>query len=166
MSDDLRPQIAPKPPQYGRTSASLCRPPRHQLGMRITINERKHAALSRQTVKLNALTSSPHAPQPCHHGYAPLPNWRPTRTTNTHFPRCNSPTPVRHPALRPTQFLIHWHYNPHTTTLTSQPPIHSPHQYRHTPHTNNQSANPTTPLKPRQDKPIQLSRPNTPTNYR
>jgi len=28
--------------------------------MRITINERKHAALSRQAVKLNALTSSPH----------------------------------------------------------------------------------------------------------
>jgi hypothetical protein len=30
--------------------------------MRITIDGRKHAALSRQTVKLNELTSSPHAP--------------------------------------------------------------------------------------------------------
>src|SRR5581483_7661132 len=84
----------------------------------------------------------------------------------THFPRCNSPAPARHPALRPTQFLTHWHHNPHATTLTSQPPIHSPHQYRHTPHHQHPIGQPTTPLKPRPDRSIQPSRPNTPTHYR
>ena len=149
MRDDLRPQIAPNPPQYGRTSASLCCPPRHQFGMKITIGEWKHAALSRQTVKLNALTSSPHAPQPCHHGYAPLPNWRPTRTTSTHFPRCqfthSSPPPraTANPIPQPTG----------TTTHTPQPALHNhqsipPPARRTHPTTNTQSANPTTPLKP------------------
>src|ERR1700726_1385414 len=90
------------------------------IGMRITINERKHAALSRQTVKLNALTSSPHAPQPCHHGYAPLPNWRPTHTTNTHF----SGYQFTHsnPPLRATADLIPQPTGtttPHTPTHTS-----------------------------------------------
>ncbi len=97
--------------------------------MRITINERKHAALSRQTVKLNALTSSPHAPQPCHHGYAPLPNWRPTRTTNTHFSATNSPTPIRHGQPNSS---THWHHNPphhnpHFTTINPFPHQHGPH---------------------------------------
>jgi hypothetical protein len=109
--------------------------------MRITIDERKHAALSRQMVKLNALTSSPHAPQPCHHGYVPLPNGRPTRTTNTHFQGCNSPTPAHDLALRSTSFLNPWapqptHHNPHFTTTNP-----FPHQHRaHTP--------PQTPNRP------------------
>ena len=97
--------------------------------MRITINESERAALSRQTVKLNALTSSPHAPQPCHHGYAPLPNWRPTRTTNTHF----SDYQFTHanPPLRATPNLIPQptgttppHTNPHFTTTNPFPHQH------------------------------------------
>src|SRR4029077_15731315 len=102
--------------------------------MRITINERKHAALSRQTVKLNALTSSQHAPQPCHHGYAPLPNWRPTRTTNTHF--SGSQFTPSNPPLRAPANLIPQPPGtpPHTTTHPSQPPIHPPTSTAHTPH--------------------------------
>jgi hypothetical protein len=144
-----RPRIALKPPparthfRFGLPSTAP------SIGMRITINVRKHAALSRQTVKLNALTSSPHAPQPCHHGYVPLPNWRPTRTTSTHFPALQFAHADRHSALQanlpqPTGTTTH---TPQPTTHTSQPPIHSPPARRTHP-INTQSANPTTPLKP------------------
>jgi hypothetical protein len=75
-----------------------------------------------------------HALRPRRQRYAPLPNWRSTRTTSTHFPRCNSLTPARHPAHGQPNSSTHWHYNPHTTTRISQRPIHFPHQHPHTPH--------------------------------
>ena len=61
----------------------------------------KHAALSRQTVKLNALTSSPPAPQPCHHGYALLPNWRPSHHQHTLFG-----LPIHPPQPTTSRYLI------------------------------------------------------------
>jgi hypothetical protein len=136
-----RPRIALKPPlarthfRFGLPSTAP------SIGMRITINVRKHAALSRQTVKLNALTSSAHAPQPCHHGYALLPNWRPLAPPTHTFRATNSPTPAHDLAL------------PNSTTHTLQPTLHN-HQSNPPPArrahstTNTQSANPTTPLKP------------------
>ena len=126
--------------------------------MRNTIDERKHATLSRQTVKLNALTSRPHAPQPCHHGYVPLPDWRPTRTTNTHFPRCNSPTPAHDLALRSTSFLNPWAPQPTHTAHTSQPPIHSPTSTAHTlhhQHSIGQLYDPTRAYPPEADSALQ-----------
>ena len=58
-----------------------------------------------------------------------------------------------------------------TPTHTPQPSLHNHQSISLTssgthPATNTQSANPTTPLKPRPDRPIQPSRPNTLTNYR
>src|SRR6202051_3807016 len=133
--------------------------------MRITIDESKHAALSRQTVKLNAPTSSPHAPRPCHHVYAPRPHRCPTRTTSTHFPRCNSPMPTATPRFRPS-FLNPLAPQPtHTTTNPSQPPIHSPTSTAHTLHHQHPVGQPYNPTQTHPDRPIQPSRPNTLSNY-
>src|SRR5712691_12571286 len=130
--------------------------------MRITINERKHAALSRQTVRLKALTSSPPAPQPCHHGYAPLPNWRPTRTTNTHFSGCQFTH--SNPPLRATANLIPQPTGtttPHTTTHTSQPSIRSPTSTAHTLHHQHPTGQPYNRTQTHPDRPIQPTRPKT-----
>ena len=116
MRDDLRPQIAPKPPPV-RTHFRVELPSTARSG---------HA----RRVHFKAT----HAPQPCHQRYAPLPNWRSTRTTNTHFPRCNSPLQPATQHYGQPNSSTHWHHNPHTTTLTSQPPIHSPTSTAHTLH--------------------------------
>ena len=148
-------------PKYGRTSASLCHPPRINWNEDHDCREETHRTTS-LGVMLNVLASSPHAPQPCHHCYAPRPHWRPTRTTSTQFPHNQFTHSRRHLARRPTQFL-----NPlGTTTLTSQPPIQSPPSTAHTLHHQHLIGQPYNLTRTHPDRPIQPSRPNTPSNYR
>ena len=140
---DLRPQIALNPRHHGRTSASNCHSP-GSADMLDTFTSRPHTRHNRATAATRRCPISvPLAPP-------------------THFPRCNSPTTARHPALWPTQFLTHWHHNPHFTPTNPFPspvPAHTP-----PPTPNRPTLQP--PLKPHPDRPIQPSRPNTPTNYR
>ena len=98
---------------------------------KITIEDRKPAALSRQTVKLNALTSSPHAPQPCHHSHSSASHACHQHTLSALL--IHRPQPATF-ALRPTQFLSPLapqptHHNPHFTTTNPFPlptPAHTP----------------------------------------
>ena len=78
----------------------------------------------RQTVKLNALTSSPHAPQPCHQGYAPLPNWRSTPTPTSLPIHPPQPATSRYGQPNSTTHTLH---NPHFTTTNPFPHQHGAH---------------------------------------
>src|SRR5712691_969751 len=95
--------------------------------MRITINERKHAALSRKTAsstrlpqvrrRHNRVTTATHD-YPIGVPLAP-----PTHT----FRATNSPLQSATPRHGQPNSSTHWHHNPHTTTINPLPHQHGAH---------------------------------------
>lgn len=101
MRDDLRPQIAPKPPQYGRTSASKCHPP-----CRADMPTRSLQGHTRATAVRQR--------------YAPLPNW-PLHSHHQHTSRA-----AIHRLQPDTQHYGQPNSSPAgATTHTPQPSLHN-----------------------------------------
>ena len=120
MRDDLRPQIAPKPPQYGRTSASKCHPPcRADMPTRSLQGHTRATAVT-PALRTTTQLASPLAPPPGH----TLPV---LQITHSSLPPSTTANPIPHPlAPQPT------HHNPHFTTTNPFPspvPAHTPHQH-------------------------------------